>query len=174
VRALVAPAAFCCATSAVAQWQPAPLSQVWVSPGFYSYHFDRDAGLEDLNPGVGIEWPVHPMVSLTAGRFRNSNDAMSNYVGAFVMPWRWGDWRFGAVVAGFDGYPNYRDGGWFPALIPVVAYEARRWGLNVGFVPKIDDRLYGAISFQFKFRWEAPAATAPVAPSSAAPSPPAR
>jgi hypothetical protein len=141
---------------ALAQWQPAPLSGVWVNPGFYSIHYDRDAGLRDQNPGLGFEWPVSPMVSVTAGRFRNSNNALSNYVGAYVMPWQIGSWRFGAVVGGFDGYPNAYNGDWFPALIPVVAYEAAHWGLNVGIVPTISNRLYGAISLQLKFRWEAP------------------
>lgn len=144
----------------IAQWQPAPLSQVWVNPGFYSVHYDRDAGLRDGNPGLGFEWPVSPMVSLTAGRFRNSNSAMSNYVGAYVMPWSLGRWRFGAVVGGFDGYPNAFNGGWFPALIPVVAYEQGHFGLNVGIVPTISNRLYGAISLQLKFRWDVPVQSA--------------
>ena len=146
---------------ALAQWQPAPLSQVWVNPGFYSYHFETDAGLRNGNPGLGFEWPVSPMVSLTAGRFRNSDNALSNYVGAYVMPWNLGGWRIGAVVGGFDGYPNAYHGGWFPALIPVVAYEKGHLGLNVAFVPTIENRLHGAITFQVKFRWEAPTAEAP-------------
>jgi hypothetical protein len=147
----------CVHVPASAQWNPAPLAGVWVNPGFYSVHFDRDAGLRSDNPGIGVEWPVSRWVSLTAGRFRNSDNAISNYAGAYVMPWNWGSWRFGAVVGGFDGYPKVRDGAWFPALIPVVAYESRHWGLNVGVVPEIQGRLHGAISFQLKFRLEAPA-----------------
>ena len=156
LRLLLAPVLAGISAPVIAQWQPAPLSQVWVNPGFYSVHFDRDAGLRDGNPGLGFEWPVSPMVSLTAGRFRNSNSAMSNYVGAYVMPWSLGHWRFGAVVGGFDGYPNAFNGGWFPALIPVVAYEHGHFGLNVGIVPTISNRLYGAISLQLKFRWDVP------------------
>ena len=58
----------------------------------------------------------------------------------------------------FASHPNYRDGGWFPALIPTVAYESRHWGLNVGIIPSYQDRLHGAITFQFKVRFAAPAA----------------
>lgn len=155
-RLLLIPLLAGIAAPAAAQWQPAPLSGVWVNPGFYSVHFDRNAGLRDDNPGIGFEWPVTPMVSLTAGRFRNSDRAISNYVGAYVMPWRVGAWRFGAVIGGFDGYPRAFNGGWFPALIPVAAYEGTHWGLNLGIVPTISNRLHGAISVQLKFRWEAP------------------
>lgn len=158
-RLLAAPllAGLCSPALAQWEWQPAPLSQVWVNPGFYSIHFDRNAGLRDGNPGLGFEWQVTKWVSLTAGRFRNSDDRMSNYAGAYVMPWSWGAWRFGAVVGGFDGYPKANDGGWFPALIPVISYERRYVGLNVGIVPEIKDRLHGAISFQLKFRFDGPA-----------------
>jgi hypothetical protein len=60
--------------------------------------------------------------------------------------------RLGAVVAGFSGYPQMRDGGWFPALIPVATVEYKRVGVNVGFVPSYRDRLYGGISLQLKFK----------------------
>jgi len=32
----------------------ADISQVWINPGFYSLHFDRNKGLEDANPGALI------------------------------------------------------------------------------------------------------------------------
>jgi hypothetical protein len=134
----------------------APLSQVWINPGFYSYHFDRNENLADGNPGLGVEWPINETFSLTAGGFRNSDRERSYYLGAYVMPFEWGGVKFGAAIGGFNGYPNYRDGGWFPAIIPTAAIEGRHWGLNIGFIPEYKDRLHGAISFQLKFRFEAP------------------
>ena len=74
-------------------------------------------------------------------------------------PAEWQGLKFGAAVGAFDGYPHYRDGGWFPALIPTVAYESRHWGLNVGILPSYKDRLYGAITFQFKVRFAGPASS---------------
>jgi hypothetical protein len=142
----------------------APLSQVWINPGFYSLHYDRNAGLEDANYGIGIEWPLTDMVSFTAGGFRNSDRLTSHYFGMYVMPFEWRGIRFGAAIGAFDGYPRMRQGGWFPALIPVVAFEHGRLGLNVGIIPEYKDRLYGAISFQLKFRFEAPPATSAAAP----------
>ena len=142
----------------------APLSQVWVNPGFYSVHYDRNAGLEDANPGIGIEWPLTDMVSFTAGGFRNSERLTSHYVGLYVMPLEWNGFRFGAAGGAFDGYPRMKNGGWFPALIPVVSYEYGRVGLNVGIIPEYKDRLYGAISFQLKFRFDAPQSATVTAP----------
>jgi hypothetical protein len=59
------------------------------------------------------------------------------------------------VVAGvFNGYPNAYQGGWFPALIPTASLEGQHWGLNVALVPPLKDRLYGAVSFQLKYRFQ--------------------
>lgn len=132
---------------------PRELRKVWLNPGFYSYHFDRNKGLEDFNPGLGFEYPVNETVSVTAGAFRNSDRVQSRYVGVYVMPFEFHGVKFGAVVGGFDGYPNYRNGNWFPALIPTAAIEGRRWGLNIAIIPSYKDRLYGALTLQLKYRF---------------------
>ncbi|MGJ7508195.1 hypothetical protein [Variovorax sp. GT1P44] len=129
------------------------ISQVWINPGFYSLHFDRDKGLEDFNPGLGIEWPIDKTFSLTAGAFRNSDRKHSNYAGLYVMPFEFYGVKLGAVVGGFDGYPMTNNGGWFAALIPTAAIEGKHWGLNIAIIPSIKNRLYGAISFQLKYRF---------------------
>ena len=129
------------------------ISQVWINPGFYSLHFDRNKGLEDFNPGIGIEWPIDKTFSLTAGAFRNSDRKHSNYAGLYVMPFEFYGVKLGAVVGGFDGYLNTNNGGWFAALIPTAAIEGKHWGLNIAIVPSIKNRLYGAISFQLKYRF---------------------
>ena len=36
-----------------------PLSEFWVNPGFYSYHFNKDANLNDYNLGLGGEYFEH-------------------------------------------------------------------------------------------------------------------
>ena len=70
------------------------------------------------------------------------------------MPFDIGPFKAGAVVGGFNGYPNANHGGWFPAIIPVVALEGRQLGLNVSFIPTVQDKLHGAISFQLKYRFK--------------------
>ena len=128
-------------------------SRLWVNAGFYSAHFDTDQGLRNANPGIGFEYRIDDTWSATAGRFLNSNNAHSNYVGAYFQPWSWAGVKLGVVAGAFNGYPNAYQGGWFPALIPIASLEGQHWGLNVALVPPLKDRLYGAVSFQLKYRF---------------------
>ncbi len=130
-------------------------SRLWVNAGFYSAHFDSDKGLRNANPGIGLEYRIDPTWSATAGRFRNSNNADSSYVGVYVQPWTYAGVKLGAVAGAFNGYPNAYNGGWFPAVIPTATLESGHWGLNVALVPPLKDRLYGAVSFQLKYRFRA-------------------
>lgn len=132
--------------------ESAPLSQVWLNAGFYSYHFDRDKGLNDSNPGLGAEYRFSTVASATVGRFYNSDRQYSSYAGVYYQPFRIGPVRLGAVVGAFNGYPNMRDGGWFPAAIPTASFEYKSVGVNVAVVPKYKDRLYGALSIQLKLK----------------------
>ena len=130
------------------------LSRLWINAGFYSVHFDRsqEANLRDPNPGLGFEYRFAKDWSFTAGRFINSNDRISHYAGVYYQPFSMLGGRAGVVVGGFDGYPKAFDGGWFPAVIPVIGWEWSRLGLNLALVPSYKDRLHGALSFQLKFR----------------------
>ncbi len=130
------------------------VNRLWVNAGFYSAHFDTDKGLRNANPGVGFEYTLNEHWSATAGRFINSNDANSSYVGAYYQPWRVGSVKLGVVAGAFNGYPKAFDGGWFPAVIPTASLESGRWGLNVALVPPLKDRLSGALSFQLKYRFQ--------------------
>ena len=125
-----------------------------MNPGFYSHHFNTELNLNNNNHGLGVEVSITDTYSLTAGVFENSDRATSHYVGLYIMPFDIGPFKAGAVVGGFNGYPNANHGGWFPAIIPVVALEGRQLGLNVSFVPTVQDKLHGAISFQLKYRFK--------------------
>jgi hypothetical protein len=129
-----------------------PLQELWVNPGFYSYHFQRDKGLNDSNPGIGAEYRFSTIASATAGRFYNSDRFYSNYAGVYYQPLAIGPVRLGVVAGGFNGYPKMRDGGWFLAAIPVLSFDYQRVGVNLSFVPSYKDRLYGALSVQLKFK----------------------
>lgn len=129
-----------------------PLSELWINPGFYSYHFQRDKGFDDTNPGIGAEYRFSTVASVTAGRFHNSDRQMSNYAGIYYQPWSIGPVRLGAVIGGFDGYPKMRNGGWFLAAIPVLSVEYQRVGVNFAIVPTYKERLHGAFSVQLKFK----------------------
>ena len=130
--------------------------RVWISPGIYSLHFDRSKDLRNDNWGPGVEVAVAPDHTLIGGNYINSNGART-YYGAYE--WRPLHWQFenlelvaGVLVGAFDGYPNYHDGGWFVAALPVLAIEGRYLGVNLSVIPTIRDRLDGALAIQFKLR----------------------
>jgi hypothetical protein len=129
-----------------------PLSELWLNPGMYSYHFDRDKNLNNSNRGFGAEYRFNTVASVTAGRFYNSDRYYSNYAGLYYQPFAIGPVRIGAVVGGFNGYPRMHDGGWFLAAIPMLGFEYKWIGVNVALIPSYKDRLYGAISFQLKLK----------------------
>jgi len=127
---------------------------LWLNAGFYSAHFDTGKGLRNTNPGLGFEYRMNDDWSATAGRFINSDNAHSSYMGAYYQPWRLGPVKLGVVGGAFNGYPKAFNGGWFPAVIPTASMESGHWGLNLAWVPPLKDRLYGALSFQLKFRFQ--------------------
>ena len=143
--------------AAQSQESPADLSaQVWLNPGTFSYHFDRHKDLREDNTGLGAELTLAESHVLAAGSFINSDRKRSHY-GAYL--WRPLHWQSagvkvhgGVAVGGFDGYPRYRNGGWFPAALPVLAIESERVGVNLYFVPTIANRLNGAVAVQVKLR----------------------
>jgi len=130
----------------------APRSEFWLDTGFATAHFDSDKDLNGANKGLGAEYRFNGATAATLGRFYNSDRQWSNYAGVIWQPYALGPVRLGLAIAAFDGYPNMRDGGWFPAAIPTLTYEYQRVGLNVGIIPSYKDRLYGGVSFQLKFK----------------------
>jgi len=130
---------------------PAAFAGVWINPGFYSYHLERDKGFNNVNTGLGVEASITDTYSVTAGFFKNSDRETSRYVGVYAMAFKIGAFKAGAAIGAFDGYPTMRDGGWFPAIVPTVAFEGQQLGLNVSFIPTIGDQLHGAVTFQLKY-----------------------
>ena len=130
--------------------------EVWLNPGFHSFHFDRDKNFRENNLGLGAEVLFRPRHAVAAGSFINSDRARSHYL---AYEWRPLEWQpagmrltTNVVVGAFDGYPHYRNGGWFPAALPMLALEGQRFGLNLLIIPTIANRLDGAIALQLKLR----------------------
>jgi hypothetical protein len=147
--------AFCGAIQAQ-EFSAAASPQVWLNPGIFSRHFDRDKDLRENNTGIGAEVVLSDDHVLAAGNFINSNRRRSRY-GAYEwrpLHWEVGGFKIhgGVAAGGFDGYPNYRNGAWFPAALPMLTIEAERFGMNLFVVPTIAHRLDGAIAVQFKLR----------------------
>ena len=149
MKPLLALVLLACAPLAHAEFEA---NRLWLNAGFYSAHFDTNKGLRNANPGLGFEYKLDDAWSATAGRFINSDNAHSSYIGAYYQPWTVAGAKLGVVGGAFNGYPKAFNGGWFPAVIPVATWEGQRFGLNVALVPPLKDRLYGAVSLQLKFR----------------------
>jgi hypothetical protein len=132
-----------------------PSPQVWLNPGFLSWHFDRSKDLRGDNWGVGAEVVFTPDHTVMAGNFINSNGERSNYASYQWRPLHWRpsdiDVSAGIGLGVVDGYP-YHNGGWFAMLFPLLAVEGKRIGANITVVPTIEDKVNGAVVLQIKFR----------------------
>lgn len=129
-----------------------PVSEFWLNPGFYSYHFDKSRNLNNNDFGVGGEYRYSTVNSVTLGEFDNSDNKTSRYAGWYWQPIGLGSVRLGAVFGMLDGYPKMLNGDWFPAVIPTVSIEYKYIGVNLLLIPGYQDRLYASISLQLKLR----------------------
>lgn len=132
------------------------LPHVWLNPGSFSYHFDRDKDLRESNTGFGAELTLAEDHVLASGTFINSSRRRSHYGAYYWRPLHWQvagmNVHAGVALGAFNGYPNYRNEAWFPAALPMFAIERGRVGANIFLVPTIKNRLDGAIAVQFKLR----------------------
>jgi hypothetical protein len=143
----------CAGPRAWADAAPAePWPQVWLNPGFYSYHFDRNADLRENNIGFGAEVVLAKDHALMAGTFINSDRQRSHY-GAYEL--RGLHWQVvgaevsaGFALALFDGY---KSGGGF-VVLPILAIEVGRVGMDLSIVPTVPDSVRGAVVFEVKLR----------------------
>ncbi len=133
-----------------------PFPRVWINPGIYSWHFERNRGLRETNPGLGAEYVRSREHVFMGGTFINSEKERTKYAG---YQWRPLQWKIadatitgGIFLGALNGYPRFRNGGWFVVPLPIVAIEYGRIGANFTFVPEIKGQLYGAIAAQIRFR----------------------
>lgn len=130
--------------------------QVWINPGIYSQHFDSGKGLRNNNIGLGAEVLLTRDHVLMGGSFINSNRARTHYAAYEWRPlhWQLAGLNIGAGIAlgAFDGYPNYRDGAWFVAPLPMLSIEGKTFGANLSLIPTVANRFDGALAVQVKMR----------------------
>ena len=133
------------------QWIEAkPVSEVWINPGMYAYHFQKDQNLNNNNWGIGLEYRFSTVASATIGNFKNSDHAQSYYAGFYYQPVKFGPVKLGVVAGAFNGYESTNNGAWFPAILPALSVEQGRFGANIFLIPTVGDRLHGAIALQLK------------------------
>jgi hypothetical protein len=133
-----------------------PSRQIWINPGFFSWHFDRSKDYREDNWGVGVEVVLAPDHAVMAGNYINSDGERSRYAAYQWRPLHWRpydiDVSAGIALGAFDGYPKVNDGGWFAAPLPLLSVEGRYLGANFTIVPTIKDKVHGAFVIQIKLR----------------------
>ena len=132
--------------------EPESKNEIWVNPGMYSEHFQKNQNLNSNNSGLGLEYRFSTVASATIGNYKNSNNCHSNYVGLYYQPIAIGPVKLGVVGGGFNGYQSSNNGGWFPAVLPALTVEEGRFGVNLFVIPTVGDRIHGAVSLQIKIK----------------------
>ncbi len=131
-------------------WQK-PAGELWLNLGGFSRHFDRQAGHNENNAGLGLEYRTSDELSFMAGSYRNSVRKNTTYAAVNWQPLSMGSFKLGAAVGLMNGYPAMNRGGTFFAALPMATYEGRRFGVNLGLIPSMKD-VDGAVILQFKVR----------------------
>jgi hypothetical protein len=132
--------------------QAQPISEVWLNPGFYAYHFQKDRNLNNDAFGFGAEYRYSSEGAFEAGVFYNSYWHTSHYLAYCWRPVMAGPVRLGVIAGAVDGYPGTRNGGWFPLAIPTAQVEFGRVGVNILFIPSIGNSVNGSITFQLNVK----------------------
>ena len=110
-----------------------------------SQHLQNASQYNQQNFGLGVEIPFQadwlPVADAryALGFFRNSERARSIYAGAFLFPFGkpQDTLKFGALVGVINGYERANHGGFFPLVVPTLAFELDGLGANLFLVPPV-------------------------------------
>ncbi|MDR7305818.1 hypothetical protein [Rhodoferax saidenbachensis] len=144
--------AACVPWAAWADAGPPDAGALWVNLGGFSSHVNRDKDYNENNVGMGVEYRLQPDVALMAGAFNNSIRQTTTYAAVSWQPLSLGGWKLGAALGVMNGYPGIAHGGAFLAALPMASYEGTRFGMNLGLIPSINNKVDGAFVIQLKFR----------------------
>lgn len=135
---------------------PGDSPQIWLTTGFLSHHFNRNAGYNERNHGLGAELHFDDTNALSAGVYRNSVRQTTHYLHFVWTPLELGPLRVGAAVGVIDGYPQLNNGNTAFAVMPVASTTfkvlSQEAGVNLVYIPTIARRVDGALALQLKIR----------------------
>lgn len=122
----------------------------FINIGGGSYHFERDLGHNEFNPGIGYERDWNEQISWAVGYYKNSLAKPTFYAVGNYYPWRLSEgWRVGATVGALTGYNETEVA---PLLAPTLEWRGSVIGLQFFVVPSIKPYVDGAFVGQVKFR----------------------
>lgn len=122
-------------------------ADTWLVSTVTSYHTAKQEQYNANNFGLGVEHDIADRWRASAGFYENSYYRRSWYAGASYCLWTSGAWKVGVFGAAVTGYGEPVQA----ALMPVLTYEAKTWGANIGIVPH-PERGVGVIGLQLKYR----------------------
>lgn len=108
---------------------------VWVTTGFWSHHVLLNGKFNEKNTGLGFEYHKSAETAFVAGRYRNSDGDMSNYLGVTYEPLEVIGAKAGVTATILTGYRDLYNGKPILAIAPSITYEFKRVGMNVLFLP---------------------------------------
>lgn len=130
--------------------EPSP-NALWVNIGALTYHPEHPDAFNGNNRGFGVEYRFRPDVSVMVGTYYNSVYRDTNYAAVNWQPIQWGDWKLGLAIGVINGYPAVENGNYFPAALPMISYEGKRFGANFSVIPSLP-QVDAALVFQLKLR----------------------
>jgi hypothetical protein len=119
-------------------------AETWISTTVTSYHFDRSKDHNERNFGLGFEHQVTENGRIVGGFYKNSEYHWSVDGGFLYLPYKVGPAKVGAMFGAVTGYEEMTV---MPVIIPTVAFEGKKYGVNIGVVPSM-------IGLQLKMRFK--------------------
>lgn len=124
-------------------------ANMWVNLGGVSRHFDTgNTQFNEVNNGFGLEVGVKG-VTVSAGVYHNSIARESRYAMVEKILASARQFGVGLSIGTLDGY-YFRDGGFFPVILPTLRWDGDMIGMRMLFVPPVDDKVTAAIALQFR------------------------
>lgn len=124
-----------------------------ISLGGFSHHFDRRGDPCEVHPGLGIQYGGD--LRRLAGVQTNSDCEFSAYGGFSYMREIGHGWRAGAALLAFAGYQKekkvngevQREDKIVLAPFPVLSWEGKENGIDIGWIPADGLKLDGSLLF---------------------------
>jgi hypothetical protein len=123
---------------------PAPSHKIYIDTGLKSDHIDRVHHYRENNSGFGGEYQLDSVNSIHVGRYMNSLNMQTSYLGYAWQPIQRGDFKMGYMTAAVTGYS--KSGGVIIAPLPMASWEYKMVGVNFIAIPTI------VYAVQLKFR----------------------
>ena len=125
----------------------------WVNFGGTSWHSHNNSERNTANYGFGLEYGITQRHALVVGQYVNSFYDQTRYAGIAWMPIKFYGAKLGLVLGCADGYRVINHGHFFPFVLPAASIEGQRFGMNLLYMPPINDKMQNTFALQFKVRY---------------------